>query len=286
MKSVLIGCAVVLLVVLIGGGILFYQFIWKPGAAVFGEGAQRVSETVQGVRELGNIAEQLAALDAQIVNQGPWAAPADGLIEPEQLARWLNVELAINQTMQTELAALRGGGQSPSEGGGSVAQSAAQVRAAVAAISQLGQLRLDAKIAQVAALNAADMSLAEYVWVRQTGIAALVRGGMSVGLSSLQLTPEQSAQMSQMMGQAQRSLEQLPPELRGLLEQVRPGITGGDARPPATEDAPAPAEPAEPADDNQAEPQPASAAQVANFALVKDHAEAFSRAQVAASFGI
>jgi hypothetical protein len=294
MKKLLIGCGVLVLVLAIVAGWAFWQFVWKPGSELMGEGLKTVTETVQRAQGLGETTARLRELEEGIQNQDVYAPPADGLIGPDQLARWLTVELTAREAIAADLQRLEDeASQSVTAPEATAAGNAERVRAGLAALNQLGAIAIRGKEAQVAALNAAGMSLAEYHWVRDTGLAALVAGGMSVGLEQLGQTAQQAEQARRALEEAGKAMEGVAPELRGVLERL-PGLLPGGPDPqpkeptgtdeggsqqaaPQTGEAQAPTAPTDPARD---------AAARANFELVKDHAEAFAGARMLSVLGI
>jgi hypothetical protein len=294
MKKLLIGCGVLVLVLAIVAGWAFWQFVWKPGSQFMGEGLKTVTETVQRAKGLGETTARLRELEKGIHNQGEYAPPADGLIQPDQLARWLTVELTAREAIAADFKRLEDEiSQSVTAPEATAAGKAQRMRAGLAALNQLGEIAIRAKEAQVRALNAAGMSLAEYQWVRDTGLAALVAGGMSVGLDALGQTAQQAEQARRALADAGQAMEGLAPEVRGILEQLPGLLSGGsDSRSkepdgagegesapaaPQTGEAQAPSVTSDPARD---------AAARANFELVKDHAEAFAGARVLSMLGI
>jgi hypothetical protein len=290
MKKFLIGCGVIVLVLAILAGWAFWQFVWKPGSAVMGEGLKSVTETVKGVRGVGETMTRLREIEQGIRNQSEYAPPADGRIDPDQLARWLTVENVAREAIAADLKRLEEEARAQvTAPEGSAEAKAQQTRVALAALGRLGEVAIRGKQAQVAALNAAEMSLAEYRWVRDTGIAALIAGGVSVGLDQLGQSAEQAEQARRALAEAGKALESLGPELRAVLERM-PGLL-----PPPSGPAGTPAErsgadaPGRDAGDSAppAAPDPErEAATRANFELVKDHAEAFAGARMLAILGI
>lgn len=289
MKKVLIGCGVVLLVLALVAGWAFWQFVWKPGSQLMGEGLKAVTETVQSVKGLGETQARLAELEQGIRNQGDYTPPADGRIDPDQLARWLTVEITAREAIAADLKRLEdeASGQvtAPAD---TAAGKAERTRIALATLGQLGEVAIRGKEAQVVALNAAEMSLAEYRWVRDTGLAALVAGGVSVGLDQLGQSAQRAEQARQALAEAGKALEALPPELRGMLDGL-PGLLSGKAPSDRTAPTEGPAG-SEPPDEATAPDTPADpirdAAARANFELVKDHAEAFAGARLMSLLGI
>lgn len=291
MKKWLIGCGIVLLVVLIAGGVAFYHFIWKPGSALVQGGLQEITEITGRVGALGKVKEQMAALNAGIMVKD-FAAPGDGVIGAEQLARWLTVELAVKDSLAASMKTAETDGSvetrtttTTGADGTTSTDTSVTVADGFALISNLGDAGLEAKRAQVAALNAASMSLAEYTWVRDAGLAALIAGGINLSaLESNQSMTEALEAARVAMAESRKAIEMLPPEARKALEQI-PGML------PLPETAPAPGAAPPAASDPTAAAPDASATTPdpvveANFALVKDHAEAFARARGFAAFGL
>jgi hypothetical protein len=294
MKKFLIGCSVVLLILALVAGWAFWRFVWQPGSQLVGDGIAQVTESVRQVQSLGKTATRLSELEQEIRNQSDFAPPADGLITPDQLARWLTVELTAREAIGADLKRLE---QEASEAvtapEGSAVGNAERTRAALATLGQLGEVATRGKQAQVTALNAAEMSISEYRWIRDTGIAALLAGGVSIGLDQLGQTAAQAEQARKVLEEAQRTIGAVAPELRGILDQL-PGLMGGETptRPETPEETPDPssAETTPPAD-GSAPPTTAGddardQAARANFELVKDYAEAFAGARMLAVLGI
>lgn len=294
MKKVLIGCGVLTLVLALVAGWAFWHFVWQPGAKLMGDGVAQVAESVRQVQGLGRTVTRLRELEQGIVNQADFLPPADGLISPDQLARWLTVELTAREAIGADLKRIEAEAQrSVTAPEGTTVGNAERTRAALATLGQLGEVATRGKQAQVTALNAAGMSMSEYRWIRETGLSALLAGGVSIGLDQLGQTAAQAEQARKVLEEAQRTIGTIAPELRGILEQL-PGMIGGAPSAPeaAPDEAPdssiADTDPA--AGENTAEPVAPDAGETeaarANFELVKDYAEAFAGARMLAVLGI
>lgn len=293
MKKVLIGCGVVVLLFAIAAGWAFWRFVWEPGAKLVGDGVATVTETAKRVQGLGETNARLRELEQGIRNQAEYVPPADGLIGLDQLARWLTVELTAREAIAADLKRLEDEAkQSITAPEATAAGNAERLRAGLAALNQIGGIAIRGKEAQVVALNAAEMSLAEYRWVRDTGLAALVAGGVSVGLDQLGQSAERAERARRALEEAGKALEGVPPELRGVLERLPGLLSGGPSPQPkdptgAGEGAGGPPQAAPPSGEAQAPTDPArDAAARANFELVKDHAEAFAGARMLSVLGI
>jgi hypothetical protein len=162
-KGLVIGCAAVLLLLVVAGGFAWFRVL----APAFKAGSELVG--------LARHAEQLVRLDNEIRNQSPYAPPADGALSPDQVDTVLNVQRHIRAGMAQRMSELdqrykaleadiKASGRQP--GIAELAQ----------AYGDLFGLLVEAKRLQVEALNRQGVSLAEYQWARaQTLHAAGMR---------------------------------------------------------------------------------------------------------------
>ena len=157
MKKFAIGCAIVLVVGLIGAAAASY-FIFNKVRSTIGEFAVlgEVPEIERGVR-----------------NTAAFQPPASNELSQAQVDRLLKVQGQIRSLLgtrfgefQTRYAELT---RRMDEHKGTVLDAPA----VIAAYRDLAKLYVDAKRAQVTALNDAGLSLAEYRWVRQQAYAAI-----------------------------------------------------------------------------------------------------------------
>jgi len=159
MKKVLLGCLGVSVLLVIAGGALGYFYVYKPARSF-----------VAGIAQF----EEVPKLNAQIENQHPFSPPEGGVLTQELVDRYMKTQQSLRGRMGPRLRELetkykmfeKDGGQDPSLG------------QMVGAIQDLAGLIVEAKRAQVAALNEHGFSLAEYEWVRGTMYEAL---GMPLG---------------------------------------------------------------------------------------------------------
>ena len=159
MGKVLGGCLIVLTVVLVGGGGVGYYMFVRPYTELAGAAVR--------------YAEEYEQLDRAIENRDPYRPQPSQSLEPEQLERMLAVHERMRTTMAGRLAMLeeryreierdREPGTDPS------------LREVMTAYRDLGELYMEAKRAQVDALNAEQLSLAEYHWIRNQTYLALGR---------------------------------------------------------------------------------------------------------------
>jgi hypothetical protein len=160
-KKVLGGClGVALLVLLISGGVLFWFVLapaWKAGSALVDSAQQW---------------QQVAQLEQQVSNRSPFAGASDGRLQAPQVQRFIAVQQAIADglgdrwtQLDEKYRALKSQQQSDGREPG--------MQDLLVAYSDLSALVLEAKQAQVQALNAQAMSLEEYRWVRAQAFPAL-----------------------------------------------------------------------------------------------------------------
>ena len=200
-----VGCLVALLVLALVIGGLVWWFVIRP---------------VQGV--LGNLTNlsQLEELDKQIRNTAAYTPPSNGEISPDQLERLLSVERSIKTQVGERLKQLEGKYQSLSE------VNAQNFSQALEGMGDMFKVLVDAKKAQVDALNTQNFSKNEYRWVRDGTFQALsqVTGVPFTGFPDLQgETPQiyapttpSSDNVGQVTPFKDELLESLPMHLFGL----------------------------------------------------------------------
>lgn len=205
-KKLVFGCLGAFLLLLIGGAVALYVFIWKPISNATSGAIESVKSTVSQTMDS---AKQLEELNNGILNTGPFVAPADGLLKPEQVSALVAVNESMTTTLGDKLKALESK-YKPAETGTPAAEpSLADLSKTLSALGDFAALLGDAKKAQVAALNAQNLSLEEYRWVSTTAFAALTAGAAidAVGKSqpameALKTTSEQIANVQAQLREA------------------------------------------------------------------------------------
>jgi hypothetical protein len=145
-KKLAIGCLSVFVVLFLAGGIFAYVRFVRPAQQAFAA------------------AKQVAAfqsLDRDVRQGGDYQPPADGVLQADQVERFVAVQAAISGDLQGRVdeldrryKALHDSGREPG------------FRELARAWSDLAGLLVEAKRSQVSALNRNGFSLAEYAWVR------------------------------------------------------------------------------------------------------------------------
>lgn len=161
MKKVLAGClGVSVLGLVLGGGALWWFVLrpaWNAGSEMMAA-AQQWAELVQ--------------IESRVDTTTPFEAPADGLIPPQSLQRFVAVQQRIDAAVGDRLKVLE------SRYDEMQARNKAQgtepgLQALIGAYGDVFGLLREVKQQQVDALNAQRMSLAEYRWTRMQSYSAL-----------------------------------------------------------------------------------------------------------------
>jgi hypothetical protein len=170
MKKFAIGCFGVVLVLAVAGvGIVWFKF---------GDDISAGLDAVQGAAQL---ATEFEELNDSVENRSAYEPPSDGTLNEETFNRFLAAQRQMRNTMEGRLDELQTKYESMEqeidERGGQ-----ASISEMMGAYSDLTDLLIEAKRAQVAALNAQGFSLQEYNWVRQQVYRAL---GESVAVAAI-----------------------------------------------------------------------------------------------------
>jgi hypothetical protein len=155
MKKVAIGCGIAALLLAVAVGVGVY---WTYSKA---------KDFVGSLKELGQVTE----LDRQVTNKASFTPPENGELTAGQLASFVKINEQVEGTLGPRFAALKARydeldarmkdeNRQPSATEG------------LAALKDLGSMVKDVRTAQVSALNAQGMSLAEYRWIRDETFAA------------------------------------------------------------------------------------------------------------------
>lgn len=151
-KKIAIGCLAIGLVVLIGGGLLTYNFVYKP-----------VMGSVSSLQEIHETNEQ-------IDNQSTYQAPADNELNENQVERFVAVQKQIQQGVEDRLEEFQ---QKYEELDAELQNREPTLTEIMNAWGDIVDLYADAKQIQVEALNEHDFSLSEYRFVQQSFYNAL-----------------------------------------------------------------------------------------------------------------
>jgi hypothetical protein len=153
MKKVILGCLGVLVLATIGAGIAGYVFVYKPARSY-----------VQSFTQL----QELPKLNAGIANKTKFTPPANGELSEALVTRFMAAQQTLHDTLGARLHGLDAKYKALTVANGGQPS----ITAGLGALKDLGGLILEAKRAQVEALNRHDFSLEEYDWVRRSMYAA------------------------------------------------------------------------------------------------------------------
>ncbi len=157
MKKLLAGCLIVVVLLMVVAGVGAY-FLWRAAKPVY-DGARQM---VDGVSELAEAVE----VESRLANTASYEGPASGELTPDQLERFLRVQAHVRRTLGQRAEAFKEkykelGTTRPD--GTEVPPSLSQL---IAGLGEMSQVYVDARRAQVDALNAEKFSRDEFSWVR------------------------------------------------------------------------------------------------------------------------
>lgn len=164
-KKIAFGCLGVLLLLSLAGGIIVYRFVIVPGRSMM-----QSAEALQ----------QIETLNQDIRNQQPFTAPES--LTANHVDRFVGVQRQLLAQLEGRMGELEARYEQTD-------QNDMTFNEIINVWQDLAGVLVDAKRAQVDALNAADFSLAEYAWVRQQVFIAL-------GYSNITELPGAQQQMS------------------------------------------------------------------------------------------
>ena len=157
MKKLAIGCGVVLVVLLIVGAVASY-FVYN-----------KVKSTMAELSVLGEV----PAIERGVRNTAAFTPPESGELTEAQVTRYLKVQQDVRTMLGSRLDEFKTKYAELSARMDKDQGTVLDVPAMMGAYRDLAKTYVDAKKAQVEALNSAGFSLDEYRWVRQQAYAAV-----------------------------------------------------------------------------------------------------------------
>lgn len=176
MKKFAVGCGIVLLVLCVVGGVagyLAYTKYLKPMATSFTEFAK------------------LPELERQVKNTSAFSVPSSGELNEEMLGRFLKVQETMQARLGAKMAQLKARYEQFDRALKSERRQAS-FSEGMAALKDLSGIIVEAKQAQVDALNQAGFSVREYEWVRDQVYAAIGVAAAAFDLKDLQRVAEKA----------------------------------------------------------------------------------------------
>lgn len=154
MKKVAIGCAVLLVLAgVAAGGIGYYSYL-------------KIKSTVAQLAEL----RQVSDIERGVKNTTPFVAPESHALTATQVERLVQVQTRVHDRLGASAAAIQSKYQALLD---KKDNDVTDLPALLSAYKDLARTVIDAKHAQVEALNNAGMSLEEYRWIRSEAYRAL-----------------------------------------------------------------------------------------------------------------
>ena len=150
-KKFVIGCLAVVALVVLGGGGALYYFVGRP---------------ILNVMNAGKSLARVSDLEKKVSNRSRFAPPNDGELDEAQLQRYLSVSRSVMSHLEGRASELERRYQQLSD------SDSVGLREVVNAYADILRLVADAKDRQVAALNQHDFSLDEDDGVRTQELTA------------------------------------------------------------------------------------------------------------------
>ncbi|MDX1626681.1 MAG: hypothetical protein R3323_09210 [Wenzhouxiangellaceae bacterium] len=202
MKKFAIGCFAVAVLLAVGGiGIVWYKY------------GDDISQGVSAVQGFAKIGTEFQELDESIENTNTFTPPADRVLDEQRFDRFLAAHRQMRQALEGRLTALQEKYEAL-ENEMDASGGEAGLGEVAGAYADMANLLLDAKRAQVEALNAHDFSLEEYNWTREQVYRAI---GESVAVAAVAQNPATVSQMNR----------SVPPETVELVEPYRDELMEG-----------------------------------------------------------
>jgi hypothetical protein len=167
MKKLAIGCGILLVVLLVGGAVAAYVIYSK------------VKSTVAEFAALGEI----PTIERGVRNTGTFTPPDSGELTEAQVARYVKVQQDVRALLGTRFEEFQTKYAELSRRMDRNQGTALDAPSVIAAYSDLARTYVEAKKAQVEALNRASFSMGEYRWVRQQAYAAIGMPVMDLDVS-------------------------------------------------------------------------------------------------------
>lgn len=174
MKKFAIGCLIVLVLLGIAGAVVSYV-VYRAVKTTFIDPATKAVADLQALKAIPE-------LERQVRNTAAYTPPASAALTPAQVERLVAVQTKVRETLGVRFAELERRYKTLLEKKEATALDLPEL---ISAYRDLAKVWLLAKQAQVDALNAAGLSLAEYRWVRDQSYSAIGMPVMSVDIAEI-----------------------------------------------------------------------------------------------------
>lgn len=159
MRKILFGCTIFFLIALVAGGVLFYKGCVVP--------IRNVTADVMQMTKLGGY-------NAGLTNKAPYTPPADGVLTPDQIGRFLAVQTEVRAAAGASFTRVRERFESlPGRMKNAQGEYKFDFNEMMSTFKGIGPDIVKVKEAQVAALNQHGFSLQEYRFVRESILRAM-----------------------------------------------------------------------------------------------------------------
>ncbi len=169
MKKLAIGCGILLVVGLVGAAVVTYFVVNK------------VKSTVAEFAALGEV----PAIERRVRNTATFTPPESGELTEAQVARYVKVQQHVRALLGSRFDEFKTKYAEVSKRMDKDQGTVFDAPAVIAAYRDLARTYVDAKKAQVEALNTSNFSSSEYRWVRQQAYAAIGMPVMDVDVSKI-----------------------------------------------------------------------------------------------------
>lgn len=176
MKKLAIGCGVALLVVVVlGGALLFYGY------------TRFVRPMTAAITEMSQVGD----IEKDVRNTSSFTPPPSNDLTEDMVGRFVKVQEAMQARLGSRMDELKKK-YDEIERAMKTERREASVPETMTALKDLAKLIVDAKRAQVEALNQAGFSVKEYEWIRQQVYAAVGMAAAQFDMKDIQRIARQS----------------------------------------------------------------------------------------------
>jgi hypothetical protein len=200
MKKFAIGCAIVLVVLLVAGSIGGY-FLYKKFVGPMAEFVTNI--------------QKVADIEKEVKNTSSFTAPENGELTEDMVARFVKAQTSVQGKLGKRMESLKATYDKLEQ-----AQKAegrdASVSEGMGALRDLASLFLEGKRAQVDAMNQNGFSMREYEWVRTQVYAAV--GVVAAGFDLKKIAEQAKAgNVDSLQGMAKGTLPDVPDKNKELV---------------------------------------------------------------------
>jgi hypothetical protein len=200
MKKFAIGCAIVLVVLLVAGSIGGY-FLYKKFVGPMAEFVTNI--------------QKVAEIEKEVKNTSSFTAPDNGELTEEMVARFVKAQTSIQGKLGKKMESLKATYDKLDQAKKAEGRDAS-VSEGMGALRDLASLFLEGKRAQVEAMNQNGFSMQEYEWVRTQVYAAV--GVVAAGFDLKKIAEQaKDGNVDSLQGVEKGSLPDVPEKNKELV---------------------------------------------------------------------